>query len=87
MDRTDHEEWCSQEWTLRSVELLLGPAGDLRSLFDALAGAAAEAGLVPHTIHCEDDVDGYRLHASCDVETSPVTMDGIVRILRRREAA
>jgi hypothetical protein len=74
-----------QEWALRSVDLLFGPAPDLAALFAALLRAVDEAGLFPHTVHCEHEPDGYRLHASCDVDTVPVTMDGIVRILRERE--
>jgi hypothetical protein len=30
--------------------------------------------------------DGYRLRALCDVESTAVTMDGIVRILRQEAA-
>jgi hypothetical protein len=82
----DRGEWCGQEWTLRSVDLLLGPATELRTLFDALADAATAADLLPHTVHCCRGTDGYRLQASCDVESTAVTMDGIVRILRQEAA-
>jgi hypothetical protein len=73
------------EWALRSVDLLLGPAPDLAALFAALLRAVDEAKLLPHTIHCDHERDGYRLQASCDAGPAPLTMDGIVRILRRRE--
>jgi len=75
-------EWCDQEWVLRSVELLLGPAHDVGTLFGALADAAVEAGVFPHTVHCSRGDDGYRLQASCDPGPAPVTMEGLVRILR-----
>jgi hypothetical protein len=73
------------EWALHSVELLLGPSPELGALFAALLCAVDEAQLFPHTIHCDHERDGYRLHASCDAGPAPMTMDGIVRILRRRE--
>jgi hypothetical protein len=82
----DRGEWCGQEWTLRSVDLLLSPATELRALFDALLDAATAADLLPHTVHCCHGTDGYRLQASCDVESTEVTMDGIVRILRQEAA-
>jgi hypothetical protein len=55
-------------------------------LFDALLDAATAADLLPHTVHCCHGTDGYRLQASCDVESTEVTMDGIVRILRQEAA-
>jgi hypothetical protein len=70
------------EWRLRSVDLVLGPAPDLPTLFGALAAAATAANLVPHVVHCDEDRDGFRLVASCDTDTTGITMEGIVRILR-----
>jgi hypothetical protein len=77
---------AADEWQLRSVDLILGPAPDLETLFDALLDAVCEADLVPHTVHTDVDGDGYRLHASCDVSTEVVTMERILRILRRSDA-
>ena len=75
--------FVGDELRLRSVDLILGPATDLHSLFSALAAAADEAELVPHTVHCDRGRDGFRLVATCEVDSSEVTMEGIVRILRR----
>jgi hypothetical protein len=82
-DAAENGGFPDEEWRLRSVDLVLGPARDLHSLFGALAAAAGEAELVPHTVHCAEGRDGFRLVASCDVESECVTMEGIVRILRR----
>ncbi|HZP31168.1 MAG TPA: hypothetical protein VFC99_19620 [Acidimicrobiia bacterium] len=81
----DSDVLATDEWQLRSVDLLLGPAPDLAALFAALVEAMSAAQLVPHTVHCDADRDGYRLHASCDVGTELVTMERILRILRESE--
>ena len=81
----DSDVLAADEWRLRSVDLILGPAPDVETLFGALVEAVTEAGLVPHTVHCDVDRDGYHLQASCDVSTEVVTMERILRILRRDE--
>ena len=45
--------FVGDELRLRSVDLILGPATDLHSLFGTLAAAADEAELVPHTVQCD----------------------------------
>jgi hypothetical protein len=83
----DRDTLVADEWRLRSVDLIIGPAPDVETLFGALVEAVTEAGLVPHVVRCEDDDDdGYRLHASCDVGTEAVTFERILRILRREES-
>jgi hypothetical protein len=81
----DTDVLSAEEWRLRSVDLILGPAPDVETLFGALVEAVSEAGLVPHTVHCDAGRDGYHLHASCDVSTEVVTMERILRILRRSD--
>ena len=79
--------FAGDQFRLRSVDLILGPAPDLPTLFGALADAAAAANLVPHVVHCDEDRDGFRLVASCDTDTTGATLEGILRILRRDAAA
>ena len=62
--------FVGDELRLRSVDLILGPATDLHSLFSALAAAADEAELVPHTVHCDRGRDGFRLVATCEVDSA-----------------